>query len=707
MTMDATSVTEQEPQEARPRRWRPFRLIFRGLVVAILLLGVACWTFPWWVAGMASDPQMVNWLHPDLGDRVSVGRASLDWASPVLLRDVEIRDESGKRVAVVSAVTSGQTLWEMISRKIETITLELEGLEATVVVPRMERQEDQTVRLDRFIESVLTPKVPVPDRPMQIGLRNSTVRFVDASGGSIETLERISGRYECTRANGGEQSVRFSGFATAGSERKFEGEGAWQAGTLGEPEKLHFTMVADSPQPAPFIAALTGESGAVEFTPPSGLSLELNLARVPGETVMFVGDVEHAWKPVPPPIANEATLHETGIAESEGPATAPLELPTRGSWSLWYGRKDDRLQLQSLKVTGPEVNVDLSGSVERVHGEAFCKVTGQLSSDLAPLLESLPPDIRQEISYEDVRLAHFSAEGRLHPTPSNGKDVTAEDIGFRCETQATWNSISAFGLDSPEGLLEVRYQDGEVSFSPRNVPVGQGRLASLPSVQLAAVPAFARTDTGVILENVALSEEIVRSWLKFVSPIMANGTAVNGRFTLEANRGQLPFTNLHEAEVEGRLLIHEATVAPGPLMQDVIDMVNQLQAIVVRRPKNIPRDRALLQIEDQAISYRLSRGRVHHEEIRFRVGGITLTSSGSVGLDETVDLVVQIPLPESWLTKSPLLQSLQGEAVPLVITGTLSRPAVDGRVLGDFGKRIGAKAAGGLLLRILEKAGDR
>ncbi|CAK9053921.1 Uncharacterized protein SCF082_LOCUS29335 [Durusdinium trenchii] len=186
---------------------------------------------------------------------------------------------------------------------------------------------------------------------------------------------------------------------------------------------------------------------------------------------------------------------------------------------------------------------------------------------------------------------------------------------------------------------------------------------------------------------------------------MANGTAVNGRFTLEANSGRLPFSNLHEAEVEGRLLIHEATVSPGPLMRDVIDMVNQLQAIVVRRPRNIPRDRALLKIEDQTISYRLSRGRVHHEEIRFQVGGITLTSSGSVGLDETVNLVVQIPLPESWLTKSPLLQSLKGEAVPLVITGTLSRPSVDGRVLGDFGKRIGAKAAGGLLRRILEKAG--
>jgi hypothetical protein len=54
-----------------------------------------------------------------------------------------------------------------------------------------------------------------------------------------------------------------------------------------------------------------------------------------------------------------------------------------------------------------------------------------------------------------------------------------------------------------------------------------------------------------------------------------------------------------------------------------------------------------------------------------------------------------------------LLSRLKGEVVTVRIGGTLDNPTVDRRALIDFGKRLGAKAAGGLLQNLLEKGLDK
>jgi hypothetical protein len=54
-----------------------------------------------------------------------------------------------------------------------------------------------------------------------------------------------------------------------------------------------------------------------------------------------------------------------------------------------------------------------------------------------------------------------------------------------------------------------------------------------------------------------------------------------------------------------------------------------------------------------------------------------------------------------------MLSRLKGEVVSIRVGGTLDDPMIDRRVLADFGKRLGAKAAGGLLQNLLEKGLDK
>ena len=52
-------------------------------------------------------------------------------------------------------------------------------------------------------------------------------------------------------------------------------------------------------------------------------------------------------------------------------------------------------------------------------------------------------------------------------------------------------------------------------------------------------------------------------------------------------------------------------------------------------------------------------------------------SQGSVGLDQTLDLTVTIPIPSQWVADLPWLAGLLKEDVKIPVRGTLSRPAVD------------------------------
>ncbi|HWL09316.1 MAG TPA: hypothetical protein VNQ76_12990, partial [Planctomicrobium sp.] len=115
-------------------------------------------------------------------------------------------------------------------------------------------------------------------------------------------------------------------------------------------------------------------------------------------------------------------------------------------------------------------------------------------------------------------------------------------------------------------------------------------------------------------------------------------------------------------------------------------------------------EQILMEIPEEATNFALQNGRVYHDQFGVMIRNMRVVTTGSVGLDQTLDLKVVMPIPDRWLEGvGPVLQALRGEAIELLVQGTLKEPRLDGRPVADFGKRIGAKAASGLIERILER----
>jgi hypothetical protein len=112
-------------------------------------------------------------------------------------------------------------------------------------------------------------------------------------------------------------------------------------------------------------------------------------------------------------------------------------------------------------------------------------------------------------------------------------------------------------------------------------------------------------------------------------------------------------------------------------------------------------------VKDQQVNFRVVDGRVHHQNMEFQVGDVTLRSQGSVGLDETVSLTLIVPIQDAWVAKEPLLASLKGQSLQIPIFGTLSRPQMDQRAISSLTQQLlqGAaqQAVGGELNKALDK----
>ena len=76
------------------------------------------------------------------------------------------------------------------------------------------------------------------------------------------------------------------------------------------------------------------------------------------------------------------------------------------------------------------------------------------------------------------------------------------------------------------------------------------------------------------------------------------------------------------------------------------------------------------------MNFRVVDGRVYHQGMQIPDGRrACCTTEGSVGLDETVALVVRVPIQDKWIEGQALLVGLKGQSLAIPISGTLASAA--------------------------------
>ncbi len=452
-------------------------------------------------------------------------------------------------------------------------------------------------------------------------------------------------------------------------------------------------------------------SQAVLHTSESGLDLKGGTAHVEGDLSQFtqwVRDprVPAAWKVSGKLVADAELKHADGTTSGQvNAAVDQLQIvdalhPAKpgaapASWQepritlasrVKYEHPDQRLLLDGLEITSNALRVVANGGIATGAGGGDVNFQGTTAYDWAQLEPLWRPYLGTgfQISGRDAR--EFAIRGRLTGSPTNPdswKNVTGQaGIG--------WTEMNLYGLLAGEGEVEAQLSDGQVrTTKPIDFTISEGRLTAAPVVQFSKAPAELHMPAGTVLTNVRLSPELCAKGMRFVAPLLANATVAEGRFSVSLDGARVPLADPAAGQFSGHMAI-DGQIRPGPVAQEFVGLIKEIVTLVQsgQVPNLRALDGALMSVDNSNVEFELVNGRIYHRNLTIVVGTTPITTKGSVGFDESLKLLAEVPINARLLGADLTLGALEGQKLQIPISGTLSKPQLDRSALRDIPRQL-------------------
>ena len=707
-TSDGAAVRSAADENPRPRRkW------LWGLGVVVILIAVALLLAP---GAVARHLEAEGYALQDESGRTFQLRAdeiSLGWLSPVRIEGLSLHEGD----------------WTPDDGVVDPLARRLPLLEAPSVVSRRSflsllLNQD---RLGRWI--VRQPQVNVAVRTGGSNLEDFIEFLIDRRSGDAGSSElaitATDGRidfYDSRRTTtggavvgvaplGSVQDVDLACDYRAGADREIDFE--WTSTVEYGDESRSVSAAAHWTGPRDGLPLITGTgSAAIEFEPLPVRLLQPHVERVLPQLTIDNGrisgrllvecDVTDARK-----VIATGQLVTTDVRASTSGANGQIQVYQWDTEEValhangTFDPSNDAVTFSEVTVQSTPVTISAAGTVSDVYGESVVDLSGRLQYDVSPLADVLLADYGRHVSIEGLQTRSVRVHGPLADVVDGRPRWDLSRLSV--ETDVRWSAADVFGVRSEQAILVARLEEGVLTLEPSPVPVSGGQLTARPFVTLFEEDPNVHIPEGPALQGVALSPEMCRLWLKYLSPPMSDATQINGSFSIYCDGGQIPLEKLTGGELRGTLHVHSAELRPGPFAERVIGIVGTIQELISGRPGwSLSGRRRLIGMDDQRIPFVMEKGRVRHENLEFTVAGTPVRTSGSIGFDESLDLVVAVPLPESWLTKNDLRSVIGGEAIQIPVRGTLDRPQFDLLALRELARRAAIRASGGLLRKLLD-----
>jgi hypothetical protein len=360
--------------------------------------------------------------------------------------------------------------------------------------------------------------------------------------------------------------------------------------------------------------------------------------------------------------------------------------------------------------------IQLAGLVTPTPSTVHVDLQGSSSLNLDELSLRLRPWLGPSIQLSGSSATPFRLKGPLTPTSPGARppvQAVEQAVSNRValvppelegEFGVGWQSARAYGIVAGAGSLTARLQQQTVLVQPLQVPVSQGRLRLAPQIELLS-PYRVRLEPGSVLDQVAITPEMCHSWLKYLAPLVADATSAEGLFSVRVARAELPLAAPGRAEVGGSLTIHQGHVGPGPLARQMLGLASSIRAIVDPNGSRglLDTKARWIELPQQVVSFRVEGGHVAHQDLTMQVGDVTIRTRGSVGFNERLALVAEVPVLDNWVASRPYLAGLRGQTIKVPIRGTLQQPTIDQRALQQLAQQTLRGATEGLLQQQLKQ----
>ena len=174
---------------------------------------------------------------------------------------------------------------------------------------------------------------------------------------------------------------------------------------------------------------------------------------------------------------------------------------------------------------------------------------------------------------------------------------------------------------------------GQVQFDPLALDASEGHLQLTPTLRLS--PLELTVASGVVAQQVRVDPATCEALLKFVLPALSDLSTGEGKFSVQLDSRRIPLDDPAAGQLSGRLTVHALQVSPGPLVTELGNLLGRPGPVKLT-PESV-------------ITFQLRDRKIYHEGMELVLGDSTVRTSGWVGLDQTLSLTAQMPVPQRLL----------------------------------------------------------
>lgn len=390
----------------------------------------------------------------------------------------------------------------------------------------------------------------------------------------------------------------------------------------------------------------------------------------------------------PPELAGQLALHATGAVAGDvltfvGEGTVEQCVIGTGAGAIQEPRvqfacdvklEQDKqlLSLRKCNLASKLLTVDVSGKVAEYTDQCQLNLRGSYSASweaLTALLHQLAPS-----TADSVRVAGTSASDFKITGPLRQPGVQPGFHGVSASVAVTWSAAELYGVKLGAANLAPVLKDGQATLRKTAIPVADGQANVAAVIDLAPSEPTLKLAKLQLLENVALTKELGAQLLGRINPVFLHVASIEGRVNLRVEDVLIPLGSSvrQRGAAQGRLDLRQVKMRPSGLLGELVAL-GGLQA------------GGAYPVQIGALTFVMKDGRIRYDNLRLTFPEkFDLIFRGSVGLDDTLDLMVSVPVRAALLdrlgVKGPTLeyaQMLGGVRVDIPLVGTRAQPRLD------------------------------
>jgi translocation and assembly module TamB len=343
-------------------------------------------------------------------------------------------------------------------------------------------------------------------------------------------------------------------------------------------------------------------------------------------------------------------------------------------------RHTETLTLERGAIESESLRAEAAGTIQDLLRERRLDLRGKLDYDLAKLQGLLAPYLGEHVALTGRSSRDFALAG---PLGAVGDRFAA----WSGDASIGWDTAKSYGFEAGAGTLAAQLRAGKLNITPLDFVVNEGRFKLSPEVILSPAPGEVRLPREQVLSQVKITPAMCAQALSYIAPVLAGVAQADGRVSVALDGGRLPLDNWRMGDVAGKLTVHDVRVSAGPLVSALAVVLNRATEVRLTEEAQVP--------------FRLVQGRVYHENLELNFPELTIRTRGSVGLDRSLMILAEMPVPPKWIGNNPLGTALEGQTISLPIGGTLDRPVIDQNELNRLAGQFIQNAAGRALEREL------